>query len=110
MLYLKNHKNLRESSREFVSLSRQIVMTKISIDDKKTENERLLDYITMEQEKLEQKRREIEEDRERYEKIVNDADKQDKKIQEELKAAVREKITLAREIEAINQELQQKDN
>jgi hypothetical protein len=41
-------------------------MSQISINDKKEENERLKEYITMEQEKLDEARKFLAEDKEKF--------------------------------------------
>ena len=58
--YLKLGKNEgKESTKEFISLSRQILMSQIAIKDKTDENSRLKEYITMEQEKIDLARKQL---------------------------------------------------
>lgn len=66
------NKEGKESVREFVGFSRQILMSQISINTKNEENERLKEYITMEQEKLDEARKLLEEDKEKFEKLMTD--------------------------------------
>lgn len=53
----------------------------------------------MEQEKLDEARRFLEEDREKFEKLMNDSDKMVKKIDGDVKGKVKEKNELAKEID-----------
>jgi hypothetical protein len=53
----------------------------------------------MEQEKLNEARRFLEEDREKFEKLMNDSDKMVKKIDGDVKSKIKEKNELARDIE-----------
>jgi hypothetical protein len=46
--YFNKNKETRESAQVYIDLSRQILVTKISINDKKDETERLLEYINAE--------------------------------------------------------------
>jgi len=47
-----NYNESRESVKDFIRLSRQILTTKIQINDKKDETTRLLEYINMETDKM----------------------------------------------------------
>ena len=62
MDYLKKGEQ-RESSRDFISFSRQILLNRIAINDKNAESERLHEYITMEKEKLAEAEKFLHEDR-----------------------------------------------
>lgn len=46
--YLKQNKEGKESVKDFINFSRQILMSQISINTKNEENERLKEYILME--------------------------------------------------------------
>ena len=48
-------------------------MSQISINNKKEENERLKEYITMEQEKLEEARKFLSEDKEKFNNMMADS-------------------------------------
>jgi hypothetical protein len=50
--YLNKGRQEKETVMEYITTSRQILMSSISINLKHSENERLKEYITMEQEKL----------------------------------------------------------
>lgn len=52
--YLNKGRDQKESVKDFINFSRHILMSQISINAKKEENERLKEYITMEQEKLDE--------------------------------------------------------
>jgi hypothetical protein len=64
--YLKQNKEGKESVKDFINLSRQILMAQISINTKNEENERLREYILMEQDKLTEAKKFLEEDREKF--------------------------------------------
>ena len=53
----------------------------------------------MEQEKLDEARRFLEEDREKFEKLMDDSDRMVKKIDGDVKSKVKEKKELTRDIE-----------
>lgn len=60
----------------------------------------------MEQEKLNEARRFLEEDREKFEKLMNDSDKMVKKIDGDVKSKIKEKNELARDIEQFTMKIQ----
>lgn len=64
-----------------------------------------MEYITMEQEKIILAQKGIEEDRERFDKIMNDSEKNVKKTLDDVKAAGILKIKLAKRIEELNNSL-----
>ena len=66
--YLKPKHDSIETSKEFVISSRQILMKEISIQDKREETKRLIEFIQMEQEKLAESKRTFDEDKEGYER------------------------------------------
>ena len=68
-----------------------------------------MEYITMEQEKIEIARKGIEEDREKFEKIMNDSEKNVKITCEEVKNAHNEKLRLSRKIEELNNQINKRD-
>lgn len=74
--YLNKGKCEKESAKDFINTSRQILMSKISINLKKDENERLQEYITMEQEKLLESQKFLTDDKERFDQLIT----MDKKI------------------------------
>ena len=85
-------------------------MTQIAINDKADENQRLLEYITMEQEKIDLARKGIEEDKERFQKIMDDSKKNLDRVKEELKIAGYEKNNLNKKIAALEADIALKDN
>ena len=107
--YLNRSSEGRESVKDYINFSRQILMSQISINAKTEENLRLKEYIQMEQEKLDEARRFLEEDREKFEKLMNDSDKMVKQVDGEVKRKLKEKAELAKEIDKYAQEIQQKD-
>ena len=65
----------KETVKEFINLSRQILMSQISINAKKEENERLIEYIEMEKAKLDESKRFLEEDQKKFFKLIEDSNK-----------------------------------
>ncbi len=55
--YMNKTKQQKESVRDFIQNSRQILMAQISINDKTEETELLKEYIIMEKEKLDEGRK-----------------------------------------------------
>ena len=99
--YLNNNNESKESVRDFINFSRKILMSQIAINDKTEENQRLKEYITMEQEKIDEARNLLEEDKEKFEKLMNDSDKMAKKVMEQVKRLAAEKQGLIKEIETL---------
>ena len=64
------NKDMIETSKDYVNKSRKILMKEISIQDKKEETKRLVEFIQMEQEKLAESKRTFDEDKEGYEKYL----------------------------------------
>lgn len=84
--YMEAHKNeKRETAKEYVDLSRQILMKSIHINQKKESCDRLREYVTLEQEKLEEARKFLQQDREQFHKVLEDSEKAVKQIREEVK-------------------------
>lgn len=69
-------------------------MSQISINDKKEENERLKEYITMEQEKLDEARKFLSEDKEKFNKMMADSQKAAKTTADRVKELTMEKKRL----------------
>ncbi len=67
--YMSKTRQQKESVREFIQNSRQILMAQISINDKTEETELLKEYIIMEKEKLDEGRKTFQEDKDKYEKF-----------------------------------------
>ena len=63
----------RENAKDYIAHSRNILMSQININQKMEETERLKEYIIMEQEKLEEAKRNLEEQKEKFEKTIRDS-------------------------------------
>lgn len=100
--YLKQHKEGKESVKDFVNFSRQILMSQISINTKNEENERLKEYILMEQEKLNEAKKFLEEDREKFQKLMDDQKHEADEIVKKVKDAVMAKNDLILQFEEKN--------
>ena len=70
--YLNKTRQQKESVRDFITNSRQILIAQISINDKSEETELLKEYIIMEKEKLDEGRKTFQEDKDKYEKFKHD--------------------------------------
>jgi hypothetical protein len=70
--YLNKTRQQKESVRDFISNSRQILIAQISINDKSEETELLKEYIIMEKEKLDEGRKTFQEDTDKYDKFKHD--------------------------------------
>ena len=88
MEYLKANDQGKESVKEFINVSRQILVSQIAINDKSEESTRLQQYISMEQEKLDLAKKQLEEDREKFEKMMKDSESNVKKVEEDMKSAI----------------------
>lgn len=71
--YLNKGKEEKETCKAFIGYSRAILMSQISINDKKEESERLKEYITMEQEKLDEARKFLAEDKQKFSQMMADS-------------------------------------
>lgn len=67
--YLNKGKQQKETVRDFIYNSREILMAQISINDKQEETQLLREYILMERDKLEDGRKTFKEDKSKFEKF-----------------------------------------
>ena len=84
-------------------------MSSISINLKHSENERLKEYITMEQEKLAEAQRYLQEDKEKFDVLMTDTEQGSKSAQEEAKKMADEKKNILKKIDDYNLKILQKD-
>jgi hypothetical protein len=70
--YLKKGQEQKENTKDFILNARKILMSQISINDKQEETERLKEYIIMEKEKLDEARKTFEEDKDKFDKYMED--------------------------------------
>lgn len=103
--YLQKGQEGKESVKDFIDLSRAILRAQISINSKTEENERLQEYIAMETEKLEVSYKFLREDKEKFEKLMNDGEKAAKNVAEQVKQKTLEKNKLIQEIEKVQAEI-----
>lgn len=73
--YLSKGREQKESVREFINNARSILVSQIAINDKREETERLNEYIIMEKEKLDEARKTFEEDKDKFDKYMDDLNK-----------------------------------
>ena len=85
-------------------------MSQISINDKKEENERLKEYITMEQEKLDEARKFLAEDKERFNNMMAESQKTAKSTADRVKELGFEKKKLIKDTEDLISKIAQKEN
>eukprot|EP00347_Sterkiella_histriomuscorum_P005172 403357620 len=70
--YLQKGRDQKESTRDFILNARNILTAQIAINDKTEETERLKEYIIMEKEKLEEAKKTFDEDRDKFQKYMED--------------------------------------
>lgn len=70
--YLTKGREQKESVRDFIQNSRKILISQIAINDKSEETERLKEYIIMEREKLEEAKKTFDEDKDKFQKYMDD--------------------------------------
>jgi hypothetical protein len=92
--YLQKGQEGKESVKDFIDLSRAILRAQISINSK-----------TMETEKLEVSYKFLQEDKEKFEKLMNDGEKAAKNVAEQVKQTTLEKNKLIQEIEKVQAEI-----
>jgi len=68
--YLKNKMKVKESRKDFVNQSRDLLFLEISIRNKKEETEKLKEFIVTENEKLIEAKTSFKEDRDKFQKYV----------------------------------------
>ena len=85
-------------------------MSQISINSKTEENERLKEYIQMEQEKLDEAKKFLDEDKEKFEKLMIDSRKMTEGITAQVKAKIYEKQKLIKNTENLNNKISTKDS
>lgn len=88
--YMNKTRQQKETVREFIQNSRQILMAQISINDKTEETELLKEYIIMEKEKLDEGRKTFQEDKDKYEKFKQDLQAKSNQAEEEVRIRQRE--------------------
>lgn len=95
---MRPNRDTSESAKEFVMNSRCILMKEISIQDKKEETKRLIEFIQMEQEKLTESKRTFDDDREGYERYLDQLRTDVASIEEDVKLLIDQKIKKKDEI------------
>ena len=103
--YLQKGNEGKESVKDFIDLSRAILRSQISINLKTEENDRLQEYIAMETEKLEVSYKFLREDKEKFEKLMNDGEKAAKNVAEQVKQKTSEKNKLIQDIEKVQADI-----
>ena len=102
--YLNKTKQQKESVRDFILNSRQILMAQISINDKTEETELLKEYIIMEKEKLDEGRKTFQEDKDKYEKFKQDLQAKSTETEESVRKQHNKIEELLKEINNLRKE------
>lgn len=102
---LKPSKDLTETAKEFVVRSREILMKEISISDKQRETTRLNEFIQMEQEKLAESKRTFDDDKEGYERYLDQLREDVARVEEDVKELNREKADKQTKIRLLNEHI-----
>ena len=71
--------------------ARNILMSQIAINDKTEETERLKEYIIMEREKLEEAKKTFEEDKDKFQKYMDDLNRKKEDTENEVKNLTEQK-------------------
>jgi hypothetical protein len=87
-----------ESKNEYVDGSRNMLKTHIGINDKVEETQRLLEYIIMEEEKLEEAKRTFDEDCEKFNKYLDEVERKAAEATEQAEVSTKRKNLKANEI------------
>lgn len=97
--YLQKGREQKESVREFIYNARNILAAQISINEKTEETERLKEYIIMEKEKLEEAKKTFDEDKDKFQKYMDDLNRKAEETALEVLRLTNEKNEKADRIE-----------
>ncbi|CDW84021.1 UNKNOWN [Stylonychia lemnae] len=89
--YLSKGRENKETARDFVLNARNILVAQISINDKSEETERLKEYIIMEKEKLQEAKKTFDEDKDKFQKYMDDLNRKAEETAFEVSKLISEK-------------------
>lgn len=103
--YLKNQLSLKESRKDFVTQSRELLFKEISIRNKKEETEKLKEFIDTENEKLIEAKNSFKEDSDKFQKYVEELTLKAEQAKLETEQLVEQKQRKNRKIGQLREEL-----
>jgi len=106
--YLQKARDQKESVKDFISNTRNILTAQIAINDKTEETERLKEYIIMEKEKLEEAKKTFEEDRDKFQKYLDDLTRKADETASEVQRFTNDKNERLEEIAQLQLKIQKK--
>eukprot|EP00347_Sterkiella_histriomuscorum_P006295 403353317 len=106
--YLNKQRENKESTRDFITNARNILVAQISINDKTEETERLKEYIIMEREKLEEAKKTFDEDKDKFQKYMDDLNRKAEETAAEVQKLTLDKNEKIDRITQLVNKIQQK--
>lgn len=106
--YLNKHRENKESTRDFILNARNILIAQIAINDKSEETERLKEYIIMEREKLEEAKKTFDEDKDKFQKYMDDLNRKAEETAAEVQKLTADKNEKMDRIGTLLHKIQQK--
>lgn len=106
--YLTKGRDQKESTRDFILNARSILISQIAINDKTEETERLKEYIIMEKEKLEEAKKTFDEDRDKFQKYMEDLNRKAEETAAEVQRLTNEKNEKMDRIQNLQLKIQKK--
>ena len=103
--YLK--RDQKESIRDYINNGREILITQIAINDKIEETTHLKEFIESEEEQLKEGKRLFEEDKQKFNKYLEDQENKANEAAAISKQLAEEKQQLLDEINGLNKEIQE---
>jgi chromosome segregation ATPase len=99
--YLKSQLEIKESRKEFVGQSRELLFKEISIQNKKEETEKLKEFIDTENEKLMEAKNSFKEDSDKFQKYVEELTLKAEQAKQETEALLEVKQTKIKMINSL---------
>ena len=107
--YCKVGRETKETASEFVRQSRDILRSQIQIDQKRSETQRLGEYIVMEQERLNMKKMELEADKEKFQMTMIESERNAKIVVQQVRENKNIKNELTKKIDELQNKIMSKD-
>ncbi|CDW91642.1 UNKNOWN [Stylonychia lemnae] len=107
---LRRNNQFSETPKEFVTLTRDILRSNMSIQNINEESERLKDYIIMEQEKIREAKHQFDEDCQRFHDYLEQINFKNSELNGEQEKLKKEKNGLSKEIDDISSQIKEIKN
>ena len=108
--YMSKNRDQKESVKDFIDNARNILMSQISINDKTEETERLKEYIIMEKEKLEEAKKTFDEDKDKFQKYIDDLERKAQETAQQVKDQTVKKNKCMQDITELQTEIYKKSS